>query len=178
MELTFVARLVAEEEIQRAAGVGEVPDGEGGARRRVVDRDGVVHGGREFDLERDAGGFHGPDALFPPPRRDHFFDQRALGGSAGLVLFHEVVVLLAKVLGHFAWENHGAAEEAVARGVERRVVFAAGGDRAAGFGAVGARGGGTGFGSGTFGSHVAPIVNYEKKEIGDENGEVIEKLGS
>ena len=170
VELAFVAGLVAEEEIEGATGVGEVTDGEGGAGGGVVDGDGVVHGGGKFHLMGDAGGFHGPDALLPPPGGDHFFDEGALGGGAGLVLFHEVVIQLVEELGHFAREDDGAGEEAVANGVERRVVFAAGGNRSTGFGAVGAGGSGTAFGSLAF--HLR-LWSRETGQAGGGEGKVL-----
>ena len=178
VELTFVAGFVTEDEVEDAGVVGEVADGEGGGCGRVIGRDDAAFGAVGQNLMLDAGGFPGPDALLAPPGADGFFDEGAFDVIAGAEVVVEAGEEVLEHVGVFAGHDEAAGEDAVAEAVEGRVVATARRDRAAGFGAVGARGGGAGFGSGTFGSHVALIVNYGNKEIGRENGEVVEELES
>ena len=143
-EVTLVARLCAREELEGAVLLHDFGDGEGAADGGVGVRGDSARLEALVDFVMNAGGFEAPDALSLPPGQDEFLGEGALDGGGGAEVFVEVVEELLKQVGAFAGEDMDLRVEAVAEAVEGRVVFAAQGAGAAGFGAVGARGGGAG----------------------------------
>src|ERR1019366_1025258 len=149
-EVTLVARLCAREELEGAVLLHDFGDGEGAADGGVGVRGDSARLEALVDFVMNAGGFEAPDALSLPPGQDEFLGEGALDGGGGAEVFVEVVEELLKQVGAFAGEDMDLRVEAVAEAVEGRVVFAAQGAGAAGFGAVGARGGGAGESGGSF----------------------------
>ncbi len=114
-----------------------------------------IHFAAVTDFAGDVGAFEGPDALLAPPAGDHFLDEGAFDGGAGaegVVKFSEELLETGLVL---AGNDEALGEDGVADGIEGGIVLAGGGDGAARFGAIGARGGGAKRGDWGFRFHAA-----------------------
>jgi hypothetical protein len=128
------ARLISED----LAGTGRAADG-------VVSEVVVASLAAEAvfgDLVSDSDLFEALDAHLTPTGYGHGLDELDFdGGFGGEFLVEAIEEPLEPIVG-FAFENDGSGEEAVNGAVEGGVDFAPGGQGAAGFFAVSARGGG------------------------------------
>jgi hypothetical protein len=134
------ASLVAKQQLELGTG-GEVAEGGDEAIEIVIDGGAGVH----FVIEDAA--FHGEGAVEAPVGGDHFFDQPGLDVVEGAEAFDIHVEEHFEIFGVFVAKEDDLGEESMTESVLRRALLAFGGDRSAGFGAIGARGGRAFFGS-------------------------------
>jgi len=158
--LAIVTGVIAIEEVEDAGLVSQFAEGDGGASGG-----GAIGEILLFDFEAPGFAFDGPDARLAPERDGHFFEEGLLGGSFGLKFGVEGGEELGEDVGVFVVEDDGSGEDAVANGVLRGAEFAFGSFRAAGIGAIEARGEDL-----FFGAHGVLVLSMEDGRTGARAG--------
>jgi hypothetical protein len=146
--LSFAAGLQAIDDFERTAAIGQRSKGERDQGERVF----VGQGGfqaADFAVEYRCLQF--PQAGPTPSGQGHDADQRVLDFGLRLELALEGGEECGDLAGGFRVGEKGPGAQTMTMTVAGGVGFTDGGDRSAGFGAVGARGGGAAFGGGTGG---------------------------
>ena len=170
--VSFAAELQAVDDFERAAVIGQRSKGaRGQGERALVRREGFQ--AADFAVEYRCFQFR--QASLTPAGQGHGSDQHVLDFGVRLELALEEGEEGGELGGGFRVGEKGPGAEAVTMAVAGGVGLTEGGDRSAGFGAVGARGGGAALGSGTGGDyglwfHLATLCTRVRWVFGAGNG--------